>query len=80
MNMGDGQGMMLVEKTPENGLEPSPPHAPRILSGLWRQREELGLIADELIELFRRHGVADRGDASDPTRRRRDPRGGTGHT
>jgi|GEM_PF-4210637 len=49
---------MWVEKIPQSGLKASPPHAPRILSGLWRQREELGAIADELIELFRRHGMA----------------------
>lgn len=29
-----------------------------ILTGLQRQREELGTVADELIDLFREHGVA----------------------
>ncbi len=28
-----------------------------ILSGLQRQREELGSVADELLDLFRAHGV-----------------------
>jgi hypothetical protein len=29
----------------------------RLLSGLWQQREELGLIADELLDIFRRNGL-----------------------
>lgn len=34
----------------------SPP-VERLLTGLWRQREELGLIADELLAIFRSHGL-----------------------
>ena len=34
------------------------PHLLDILTGLQRQREELGSVADELIDLFREHGVA----------------------
>lgn len=33
------------------------PHLLDILNGLRRQREELGSVADELIDLFREHGV-----------------------
>jgi hypothetical protein len=33
------------------------PHLVEILTGLRRQREELGSVADELIDLFREHGV-----------------------
>jgi hypothetical protein len=29
----------------------------RLLNGLWRQREELGLIADELLAIFQHHGL-----------------------
>ena len=29
----------------------------RLLNGLWQQREELGLIADELLDIFKRHGL-----------------------
>lgn len=39
-------------------MDPSAvPHAHKLLLGLWRQREELGLIAEELLELFQRHGL-----------------------
>ncbi|MDD5364746.1 MAG: hypothetical protein PHR30_05350 [Gallionellaceae bacterium] len=34
----------------------SPP-VERLLTGLWQQREELGLIADELLAIFRSHGL-----------------------
>lgn len=34
-----------------------PPPVERLLDGLWQQRDELGLIADELLDLFRRHGL-----------------------
>lgn len=34
----------------------SPP-VERLLIGLWQQREELGLIADELLAIFRSHGL-----------------------
>jgi hypothetical protein len=29
----------------------------RLLTGLWHQREDLGLIADELLEIFKQHGL-----------------------
>jgi Fe2+ or Zn2+ uptake regulation protein len=29
----------------------------KILKGLWRQREELGIVAEELLELFRAAGL-----------------------
>lgn len=29
----------------------------RLLAGLWQQREELGLIADELLAIFRSQGL-----------------------
>ena len=29
----------------------------RLLDGLWQQREELGLIADELLDIFKRYGL-----------------------
>jgi hypothetical protein len=29
----------------------------RLLTGLWHQRAELGLIAEELLDIFRRHGL-----------------------
>jgi hypothetical protein len=29
----------------------------RLLNGLFQQREELGLIADELLNIFRYHGL-----------------------
>lgn len=35
-----------------------PPPVERLLTGLWQQREELGLIADELLDIFRRYGFA----------------------
>jgi hypothetical protein len=35
-----------------------PPRLLELLSGLQRQREELGSVADELIDLFRAHGIA----------------------
>jgi hypothetical protein len=38
-------------------LSKVPPHLLEILAGLQRQREELGSVADELIDLFRAHGV-----------------------
>ncbi|NTV93831.1 MAG: hypothetical protein HGA75_00235 [Thiobacillus sp.] len=34
-----------------------PPPVERLLTGLWQQREELGLIADELLAIFRSHGM-----------------------
>jgi hypothetical protein len=34
-----------------------PPPVERLLVGLWQQREELGLIADELLDIFRHHGL-----------------------
>jgi hypothetical protein len=39
-------------------LQVEPP-APikKILIGLWQQREELGLVADELLMLFRAYGM-----------------------
>jgi hypothetical protein len=33
------------------------PSVERLLTGLWKQREELGLIADELLAIFRRYGL-----------------------
>jgi len=38
-------------------LEP-PVHIKKILIGLWQQREELGLVADELLDLFRVYGMS----------------------
>ena len=35
-----------------------PPPVARLLIGLLQQREELGLIADELLDIFRRNGYA----------------------
>jgi len=29
----------------------------KILKGLWQQRDELGIVADELLELFRAAGL-----------------------
>lgn len=43
------------EQTQNNGAMPPP--VERLLVGLWQQREELGLIADELLDIFRRHGL-----------------------
>jgi hypothetical protein len=37
-------------------LEP-PSSINKILIGLWQQREELGIVADELLELFRAYGL-----------------------
>ena len=36
---------------------PIPTPVARLLNGLWQQREELGLIADELLAIFRQHGL-----------------------
>lgn len=33
-------------------------HVHKILIGLWQQREELGLLADDLLDLFRSYGIA----------------------
>ncbi len=30
----------------------------RLLNGLWQQREELGLIAEELLDIFKRNGFS----------------------
>ncbi|MFA5082827.1 MAG: hypothetical protein WC474_09805 [Hydrogenophilaceae bacterium] len=43
------------EAPPSNQVV-SPP-VERLLIGLWQQREELGLIADELLAIFRSHGL-----------------------
>lgn len=40
----------------------SPTSVERLLVGLWQQREELGLIADELLAIFHRHGLTPPGD------------------
>lgn len=42
----------------------SPP-VERLLIGLWQQREDLGLIADELLAIFRRHGLTPPKDKED---------------
>lgn len=45
----------------DEGFRPAqevPPPVERLLTGLWQQREELGLIADELLDIFRRNGFA----------------------
>lgn len=44
----------------------SPP-VERLLKGLWQQREELGLIADELLAIFRRHGLKPPQDKGSPS-------------
>jgi hypothetical protein len=36
----------------------APSHIEKILVGLWQQREELGLVADELLDLFRVYGMS----------------------
>lgn len=36
----------------------APSHVEKILVGLWQQREELGLVADELLDLFRVYGMS----------------------
>jgi len=43
-----------------------PSSVERLLNGLWQQREELGLIADELLEIFRRHGLSPPQDEDEP--------------
>ena len=43
------------ERLPTN--QAVPPPVERLLVGLWRQREELGLIADELLAIFRSQGL-----------------------
>jgi hypothetical protein len=43
------------EQVPNNQAL-SPP-IERLLIGLWQQREELGLIADELLAIFRSQGL-----------------------
>ena len=53
-------GRQEVEMESDRLIEPLPRVSPRlleILSGLRRQRDELGSVADELIDLFRAHGV-----------------------
>lgn len=40
--------------SPDQG---SPSPVDQLLTGLWQQREELGLIADELLAIFRSHGI-----------------------
>ena len=39
----------------------------RLLNGLFQQREELGLIADELLNIFRYHGLTPPQDEDDPS-------------
>jgi hypothetical protein len=58
MNFGVAQECVM-NSDPEQGYSDQglPPPVERLLSGLWRQREELGLIADELLDLFRQHGL-----------------------
>lgn len=48
--MNGEYGMADVQTEP-------PPPIKQILIGLWQQREELGLVADELLELFRAYGM-----------------------
>ena len=43
------------KRSPADEAVPVP--VERLLNGLWQQREELGLIADELLAIFRRHGL-----------------------
>jgi hypothetical protein len=40
----------------QNGQD-LPPAVERLLNGLWQQREELGLIAEELLDIFSRIGM-----------------------
>jgi hypothetical protein len=48
MNGEDGLAVLQVEP---------PLHIKKILIGLWQQREELGLVADELLALFQTYGM-----------------------
>lgn len=43
------------EQLPADQYVPVP--VERLLTGLWQQREELGLIADELLAIFRSQGL-----------------------
>ncbi len=46
-----------IEENNHSAQDIAPP-VEKLLTGLWRQREELGLIADELLDIFRRKGFA----------------------
>lgn len=48
----------MVTESFDNNRQGIPAHLLDILAGLQRQREELGSVADELIDLFRAHGVS----------------------
>lgn len=48
----------MVTESFDNNRQGIPAHLLDILAGLERQREELGSVADELIDLFRAHGVS----------------------
>ncbi len=56
--------------SPENELandqQALPAPVERLLTGLWQQREELGLIADELLDIFRSHGMTPPQDTHGP--------------
>jgi len=58
INLGVTQECVM-NSDPEQGYSAQglPPPVERLLTGLWQQREELGLIADELLDLFRQHGL-----------------------
>gem|GEM_PF-4394451 len=47
---------MALEKNNESGYQVST-SLKELLAGLQRQREELGSVADEILELFERSGV-----------------------
>ncbi len=53
---------MYSESNPPPDSGDLPPSIERLLNGLWQQREELGLLADELLDIFRRHGLTPPGD------------------
>ncbi len=50
------ESIMALEKNNESGYQVST-SLKELLAGLQRQREELGSVADEILELFERSGV-----------------------
>lgn len=59
--------MCPVGEAPSNDQD-LPLSVERLLNGLFQQREELGLIADELLDLFRYHGLTPPQDEEDLSR------------
>lgn len=53
------------ESRPDNKETSAP--VERLLTGLVQQRDELGGIADELLDLFRRHGLTPPQDPENQT-------------